>query len=88
MAWKVEYVRTAEKQLGRLDKVWQRRILDYLDHEIAALDDPRVRGKPLSGELAGFWRYRVGDYRVICQVAETIHVITVYRIGHRRSVYQ
>lgn len=87
MIWTIEYARTAERQLRRIDRTWQRRILDYMDHDIAALDDPRIRGKALTGDLGGFWRFRVGDYRVICSIEDTIHVVTVLKIGHRRDVY-
>lgn len=87
MAWTIEYVRSAEKQLGGIDRTWQRRILDYMDHTIGPLDNPRERGKALVGDHGGFWRFRVGDYRVICAIDETVHVIKVLKIGHRRNVY-
>ena len=87
MAWTVEYTRTAERRLRRIDLTWQRRILDYMDHEVALLDDPRVRGKVLTGEFGGFWRFRVGDFRVICSIEDALHIITVLKVGHRRDVY-
>ncbi len=87
MAWTIEYVRSAEKQLGRIDRSWQRRILDYMDTNIATLTDPRDRGKTLVGDQSGFWRYRVGDYRIICSIDEAIRVVLVLKIGHRRDVY-
>lgn len=87
MAWTIDYVRSAEKQLGRIDRSWQRRILDYMDTNIATLTDPRDRGKALVGDQSGFWRYRVGDYRIICSIDEAIRVVLVLKIGHRRDVY-
>jgi len=87
LAWTIELTRTAEKQLKKLDKKWQRDILDYLEKEIAPLSDPKKRGKELVGDKAGFWRYRVGDYRIICDVREEQFVILAVTIGHRKEVY-
>ncbi len=80
-------MRSAEKQLGRIDRTWQRRILDYMDNDIGLLDDPRQRGKALVGNQGGFWRYRIGDYRLICSINESIRVILVLKVGHRRDIY-
>jgi len=67
LAWNVELTATAEKQLKKLDRKWQGIILDYLEDEIADLSDPRSRGKGLVGDRKGIWRYRVGDYRILCR---------------------
>jgi len=88
LAWTIEYTRSAERALRRIDRTWQRRIIDHMDNEIALLDDPRVRGKALTGDLGGFWRFRVGDYRIICSIEETVQVIIVLKVGHRRDVYE
>ena len=88
MAWSVEFLRTAERQLERIDRTWQRRILDYLDDQVAVLDDPRQRGKSLASPLAGLWRYRVGDYRIVCEIVDAEQLIRVIKIGHRRSIYR
>lgn len=77
---------TAKKQLKKLDISIQKRIIEYLE-EIAGLQDPRTRGKSLSSNLAGLWRYRVGDYRLICEIRDEILTVEVVRIGHRREVY-
>ncbi|MCI0734253.1 MAG: type II toxin-antitoxin system RelE/ParE family toxin, partial [Methylococcaceae bacterium] len=61
MAWKIEFLETAKRQLHKLDKPWQAAILDYLETEIAPLENPRSRGKSLVGDKRGLWRYRVGD---------------------------
>lgn len=86
MAWKIEYGRSAEKRLARLDRAWQRRILDYMDVTLGKLDDLRQRGKALVGEFGGFWRFRVGNYRIICSIDEAAHLILVLKVGHRRDI--
>jgi len=83
---KVDYSEGARKQLKKLDASVRKRILDYMD-EVALLDNPRVRGKMLVGNLLGFWRYRIGAYRVLCKIIDTTMVIFVVDIGHRKEVY-
>lgn len=83
---KVVYLNKARKQLAKLDNSVKRRILDYMD-EVAKLENPRERGKMLVGNLIGFWRYRVGDYRLLCRIIDEELVITVVEVGHRREVY-
>lgn len=82
----VVYSEKARKQLAKFDNSIKKRILDYMD-EVAKLKDPRERGKMLVGNLLGFWRYRVGDYRVLCRIRDTELVISVVEVGHRREVY-
>ena len=86
MAWSVEFLDTAKRQLRKIDKTWQAAILDYLEDEIAPLQDPRSRGKALVGDKRGLWRYRVGNYRILCEIRDTELVITAVAIGHRREV--
>jgi mRNA interferase RelE/StbE len=86
LAWKVEYDPDAVKALKRLDKTVARRIVDYLD-EVAALEDPRSRAKALTGSFGGLWRYRVGDYRIICDVISEELVIVALDLGHRSKMY-
>jgi mRNA interferase RelE/StbE len=74
------------KQLKKLDKSVARRIIGYLA-EVGTLDDPRSRGKGLVGDRAGVWRYRVGDYRVLCEIQDVELVILTVEVGHRNSVY-
>lgn len=88
MNWTIEYTRTAETQLRKLDKQVARRILDYLGDNIAHLDNPRARGKALSGRLGELWRYRVGDYRIICEIQDNVMRILVVEAGHRKQVYK
>lgn len=87
MAWNVEFTATAEKQLKKLDRKWQGLILDYLEDEVAALDNPRDKGKALLREKKGFWRYRIGDYRAICKIEDELMVIVAVTVGHRKDVY-
>lgn len=83
---KVEYSESALKQLKKLDGQFQRAIIQEMN-EIATLDDPRQRGKALKANLSGLWRYRVGDYRVICDIQDAKILITVLRVGHRKNIY-
>ena len=87
MAWNVDFTDTAKKQLRKLDRQWQSRILDYLEDEIAILDDPKSRGKALVGDKKGLWRYRVGNYRIICDISDEDFVILAVTIGHRKNIY-
>lgn len=82
----VVYSEKARKQLAKFDNSIKKRILDYMD-EVAKLKDPRERGKMLVGNLLGFLRYRVGDYRILCRIRDTDLVISVVEVGHRREVY-
>lgn len=86
MAYEVEYSLTALRQLRTLDPPTALRVLDYLD-EVSLLSDPRSRGKGLVGDRAGIWRYRVGDFRVLCDLRDSEMVILALEVGHRGDVY-
>lgn len=88
MAWTVEVSAQARKQLEKLGSQEVARITRYLRDRIAPSDDPRQFGKPLVSDLSGYWRYRVGDYRVVCQLIDNKLVVLVVDIGHRREVYR
>ncbi len=88
MAWTVDYTETARKQLRKLDKQVARRILDFLDERVAAAEEPRSTGKALTGPLGSFWRYRVGEYRIICDIQDGQLRVLVVQIGNRREVYR
>jgi mRNA interferase RelE/StbE len=88
LAWTIEYAETARKQLRKLDKLAARRIVDFMDERIAPSDDPRELGKALKGSLGDLWRYRVGDYRVLCDIQDGVLTVLVLRIGNRREVYR
>ena len=76
----------AKQQFNKLDKPIQERISKYL-LKVAKLENPRSFGRALKGSLGDFWRYRVGDYRIICHIHDDILQIEVVRVGHRRDVY-
>ena len=88
MAWSIEYAKTAKDQLRKLDKPVAKRILDFMDERIAVLENPRQTGKALKGPLGEFWCYRVGDFRIICEIQDDVISILVVQIGNRREVYR
>ncbi len=88
MARDVEITPTALKQLKKIDCKWQSEILDYLEDEISVLDDPRSRGKPLLRDKKGLWRYRIGAYRIICQILDKELLLVAVTIGHRKNIYK
>lgn len=88
MAWTIEYTEVARTQLRKLDKAAARRILNYMDLRVARLEDPRSAGKALRGPLGDFWRYRVGEYRVICELHDQTLRVLVVRVGSRKDVYR
>lgn len=87
MAWLIRFDKGVERSLAKLDQQIAKRITSKL-REIANLDDPRSVGKPLVGNLAGMWRYRVGDYRIICYIDDGELVILVVDVDHRSEVYR
>ena len=89
MAWQIEFSDTASKQLAKLDKPVAKRIRDFLRERVAVLNNPRSIGDALKGsEFGELWRYRVGDWRLICKIEDQRIVITVVRLGNRREVYK
>ena len=89
MVWRIEFDSRAVKELSKFDRPIQRRILKALRDRIATLVDPRSIGEALRGEELGrFWKYRIGAYRVICDIRDEDIVILVIRIGDRKEVYE
>ncbi len=88
MAWRIELTGEARKELATLDRSEAKRIRDYLRQRLEPLDDPRRLGKPLKGRFGELWRYRVGNYRLICELRDEVLVILVVRIGKRSDVYR
>ncbi|MEA2107970.1 MAG: type II toxin-antitoxin system RelE/ParE family toxin [Pseudomonadota bacterium] len=88
MTWKVKFDERARKELRKLDQATQSNILHYLRERIATKDYPRRCGYPLRKNLSGFWKYRIGAYRVICDIQEDVVTVRVIRIGHRKNVYE
>lgn len=89
MAWKVKFSRSAERELAKLDPQNVRRILAFLHDRLLKIDDPRTLGEALKGSsLGAFWKYRVGDFRLIASIEDQELCIMVVRVGHRREVYR
>ena len=89
MAWRIELTATAAKQLGKLDKSAAKRITTFLRQRLAALENPRSTGKALTGPQLGiYWRYRIGDWRIICDIQDDVLCILVIEVDHRRDIYR
>jgi mRNA interferase RelE/StbE len=89
MTWKVELSKTAERDLGKLDPHPAKRILKFLHDRLARLDNLRSTGQALQGQRFGeFWKYRVGDYRLVCKIEDNRVLILALCIGHRRETYR
>lgn len=88
MIWTIEFLPDVRKELKKLDRKVAARIVDALENRIATLQDPRTLASPLKGQLGGYWRWRVGDHRVIGRVEDERITILVIRVAHRREVYR
>ena len=84
--WKVETTDQFDREFKKLDHSVQRRVLTFL-RDVEGLDDPRQRGKGLTANHAGVWRYRVGDYRILAQLIDNTMTVLTLGVGHRRDVY-
>ena len=87
LVWRIEFDEAAKKELARLDRQVQVQIQRFLRERIATEEDPRRFGESLRGNLSGFWKYRVGDYRIVAEIREEDVLVLVVRIGHRSKVY-
>lgn len=89
LAWQIEFDLDALKELKRLDRPVQIRLVAFLRDRLAPLDDPRSLGEALSGaRLGSYWKYRVGDWRIVCDIQDQRVVVRVLRLGNRREVYR
>jgi mRNA interferase RelE/StbE len=89
LAWRIEFSEGAKKSLVKLDRQVASRIVQFLSKRVAALDDPRSIGEALTGSTLGeFWKYRVGDWRLVCSIQDDRVVVCVLKIGNRREVYK
>jgi mRNA interferase RelE/StbE len=89
MVWKIEFDPAADRELGKIDPQVARRILTFLHKRVAPLDNPRSIGEALKGSKLGeFWKYRVGDWRIIASIEDSSVRILVIRIGNRKDVYR
>ncbi len=87
MAWRVEFEAEADRELQRLGAVAGKLLTRYLRKRLATAEDPRRFGHSLRGDLHGYWRYRIGDYRIIARIEEHRLLVLVVRVGHRKDVY-
>ena len=88
MAWVVEFDPDAVKDLKKLDKQVQARILEFLRGRLAPMKNPRSVGEALSGSMGAYWKYRVGDWRIVCDIQDRRIIVRVLRVGNRREVYR
>jgi mRNA interferase RelE/StbE len=89
VAWTIEYAQSCRKPMERLDPIVRRRIRAFLSERIAMMDDPRKLGEALQGtRMAGLWRYRVGDYRILVNIRDEIVTVIVVSVGNRGEVYR
>ena len=86
MAYRVEYSKAALKQLEKMDRFDARLITSWIGKNLEGCDNPRAHGKGLTADRSGEWRYRVGDYRILCTIEDDLLVIEVFSIGHRGTV--
>jgi mRNA interferase RelE/StbE len=89
LAWQIRVSETASRQLDKMDRPVALRITKFLRERVAHLEDPRSIGEALKGsQLGGLWKYRVGDWRIICEIKDAEIVITVLTLGNRREIYR
>ena len=87
MTYRLEFSKKALKELKSLDPFVARLIISWLNKNIDGCADPRIHGKGLTGSLTGKWRYRIGDYRVVCEIVDQRVIVLVLAVGHRRYIY-
>lgn len=88
MAFRVEYSKVALKQLKKMGRFDARLITSWIGKNLEGCEDPRAHGKGLTANRSGEWRYRVGDYRILCDIKDEVLVIEAFAVGHRSSVYR
>lgn len=88
MTWTVNYSKRAIKALSKIDPSIRQRLLSFIDDTLSGLDDPKQLGKALTGKYKGLWRYRVGNYRLICNIEDNELIILVLELGHRKDIYK
>ena len=88
MKYQVEYLPQVVKTLEKMDKYTKRIIIEWIEKHLVGCEDPRVHGKPLTGNLKGIWRYRVGDYRLFAEIRDNELIIFLFEVAHRREIYK
>ena len=86
--YKIEYDKPVHKMLKKLDKHVVSKIIDWLNERLDGCQNPRLWGSPLKGNLGEFWRYRIGDYRVLCKIEDTKLIVLVVDVGDRKEIYK
>jgi mRNA interferase RelE/StbE len=87
MVWRISFSPAAEKQFAKLAPPVQQQIVSYLKSRVLTLSDPHLLGKPLRGTMKGLWRYRVENYRIVCELRDSELLVLVLKMGHRRDIY-
>lgn len=87
MAWTIKFTRTFQKEVQKLDQPIQRKVKNFFK-ELESCENPRSKGKPLTQNLSGLWRYRIEDFRIICEIQDNELVILTLKIGHRSKIYR
>lgn len=88
MAWSIIVKNEVKKDLRKLDKIIQKRIYHFLESTLAKIENPRMLGSALRGKFSKYWKYRIGDYRIICRIEDMPPTILILAIGHRREIYR
>jgi len=88
LVWTVNFEPRALGEIEKLDRVAQKRVVGFLQERISGEGNPRQYGKILTGDKAGLWRFRIGDYRVVCRIDDDTHTVLVLRVAHRKDVYR
>ncbi len=89
MAWQIEFDESAKKELAKLERQVARRLIDFLKNRVLNLRDPRSVGQALRGSTLGeFWKYRVGDFRIIASIQDDRMIVLVLRVGNRSDIYR
>jgi mRNA interferase RelE/StbE len=89
LAWQIEFDQSAKKELAKLDRQVARRLIDFLKSRVLNLRDPRSVGQALRGSTLGeFWKYRVGDFRIIASIQDERMIVLVLRVGNRSDIYR
>ena len=87
MSYKINFSETSLKQLRKLDSLSRKRILNYVSDVLTKIENPRILGKALTGDLKGLWRYRIGNFRIVCQIQDNSLLILILKIAHRKEIY-
>ncbi len=88
MSYKIEFSDIAVKNLRKMDSASRKKVLEYIKDVISKVDNPRLIGKSLVGNLKGLWRYRTGNFRILCQITDQQMLILIVKIAHRKDIYK